>query len=86
LSLWIARSLLHQGLDFSDDPINAEFTRDIWNRAIQQIPKWPGFKRISMSKKDAEYYEHEMKLAAGLTAKFQTTILSPARKHPPNEV
>jgi len=63
-SLWIARSLLHRGLDFSDDPINPEFTREIWNRAIQQIPDWPGFKRISLSKKDAEYYEHEMKLAA----------------------
>jgi len=54
-SLWIARSLLHNGLALSDDPINPEFTQKLWKRAINEVPEWPGFKRLALTEKDKQY-------------------------------
>ena len=56
-SLWIARALLHNGLGLSDDPINPDFTRELWERAMNEVPEWPGFKRITLSYKDRQYLE-----------------------------
>jgi hypothetical protein len=63
-SLWIARSLLHRGLDFSDHPINPEYCRNLWERAIRQVSNWPGFKRLTLSEKDKRYYETKMNEAS----------------------
>lgn len=59
-SLWVARSLLHNGLDFSDHPINPEYCRKLWQRAIEEIPDWPGFKRLTLTQKDKVYYREEL--------------------------
>lgn len=56
-SLWIARSLLHQGKTFSEHPINPEYCEQIWNLANQEIPDWPGFKRVKLDERDRKYYE-----------------------------
>jgi hypothetical protein len=58
-SLWGARSLLHKGLSLSDHPINPEYATDIWQRALKQVPNWPGFKRLKLTEKDAQYLQHE---------------------------
>lgn len=62
-SLWVARSLLHRGLTLADHPINPAYAQDIWDRAIHQIGNWPGFKRLTLSQKDLNYYEEEMNKA-----------------------
>ncbi|HEY9870482.1 MAG TPA: hypothetical protein V6D08_15060 [Candidatus Obscuribacterales bacterium] len=55
--LWIARSFLHRGLDFSVHPLDPEYFRNIWNRALRQGFKWPGFNRLSLNARDKAYYE-----------------------------
>jgi hypothetical protein len=59
-SLWGARALFHRGLTLADHPLNPEYSRDIWERALHQVPGWPGFKRITLSAKDKEYYEQNL--------------------------
>jgi len=61
--LWIARAFLHHGLDFADFDLEADYFRDIWDRAVRQGLRWPGFERLTLSDKDRAYFEHEMKEA-----------------------
>jgi hypothetical protein len=60
-SLWGARALLHRGLTLADHPLDPDYCRDIWERALAQVPEWPGFKRLTLSAKDKDYYETTMK-------------------------
>jgi|GEM_PF-370884 len=55
-SLWVARSLMHQGLTFSDHPINPEYSQRVWQQAVHEIPNWPGFKRLVLSEEDKALY------------------------------
>ena len=55
--LWMARSYLHQGLTFEAHNLNPEALRLLWQKATEEIPDWPGFKRLVISKKDKEYFE-----------------------------
>lgn len=56
-SLWMARGLLHRGFNLSDDPIDPAFTKDLWERAIRQVPQWPGFRRLDIGEKDRNYLQ-----------------------------
>ncbi len=57
--LWITRGYLHRGLELSDPKIDPYF-RDIWERALQQIPDWPGFKRVTLDEEDRDYFQFSM--------------------------
>jgi hypothetical protein len=59
--LWAARSFLHQGLDFSEHPLNPDYYRRVWERALAQGLKWPGFNRITLSEKDKDYLESRLR-------------------------
>ena len=54
-SLWVARSLLHKGLSLEDHPIDPEYSRRVWEQALEEMPDWPGFKRIKLDAKDQQY-------------------------------
>ncbi len=54
--LWIARSFIHRGLDFSAHPIDPEYIKQFWDRALKQNFKWTGFQRLSLSENDKAYY------------------------------
>lgn len=56
-SLWTARSLLHRGLVLSDHPINPDYCQRVWNMATEEIPNWPGFKRLTLNEVDQSYYQ-----------------------------
>ncbi|MBP7861878.1 hypothetical protein KA183_09370 [bacterium] len=56
-SLWVGRSLLHKGLTFAHHPINPEYCATMWNRALEEIPNWPGFKRLKLNEKDNELFQ-----------------------------
>ena len=55
--LWIVRSLPHRGLTFDDDDLDPEACRRLWEQATEEIPLWPGFKRLTLSEKDKAYFE-----------------------------
>ncbi len=55
--LWIARSFIHRGLDFSTYPLNPEYFGKVWERALQQGFSWPGYKRLTLNAEDKAYYE-----------------------------
>jgi len=59
-SLWTARSLFHRGLTLKDHPINPEYSRLVWEQALEEIPNWPGFKRLTLSNEDKAYYEQKL--------------------------
>jgi len=58
--LWAVRSLFHQGLTIADHPLDPEYCRNIWERANQEIPGWPGFKRLTLNDKDKAYFEQRL--------------------------
>src|SRR5438874_7732579 len=45
--LWIARSFLHRGVDFSTHALDPNYFREVWDRAIQQGFNWPGSCRLT---------------------------------------
>jgi hypothetical protein len=55
--LWIARSYLHLGLDFSSHELDPEYITNFWKRALAQNFKWPGFKRLTLSEEDRSFYD-----------------------------
>ncbi len=59
-SLIIARSLLQQGLTLDDHPIDPEYCKKLWAIAQKQIADWPGFKRVTLSAEDKEYFEDQI--------------------------
>lgn len=59
-SLFVARSLLHQGLSLDDHPIDPELCKKLWAQAQQQISEWPGFKRLTLSAEDKAYFEDQI--------------------------
>ncbi|MCW5824007.1 MAG: hypothetical protein KIT34_14480 [Cyanobacteria bacterium TGS_CYA1] len=56
-SLWLGRSLLHQGKKLEDHPINPEHCIRVWNQALVEIPNWPGFKRLSLNEADNKLFQ-----------------------------
>lgn len=58
--LWIARSLIHQGIPFTDWPLDPEYFGTVWSQARKQGFKWPGFNRLHLNKQDREYYEKSL--------------------------
>jgi hypothetical protein len=64
IDLWCARSFLHQGRDFSEHRLDPEYFRKIWERALSQAFKWPGFNRLTLTEADKTYYESELKKSA----------------------
>ncbi len=56
-TLWVGRSLLHKRLTFADHEINPEYCAKVWNQALEEIPNWPGFKRLKLNEKDNELFQ-----------------------------
>ena len=54
--LWIARACLHHGLKLHES-LNPEAFTNVWNKALAQGLKWPGFNRVALSDEDKEYYQ-----------------------------
>lgn len=63
--LWIARSFIHRGLSFSIHELDPNYFRVVWERALGQKFKWPGFQRLTLSEEDKTYFER-MRLEAGV--------------------
>jgi hypothetical protein len=53
--LLIARSFVHRGLDLSAHELDPHYFRDLWQRALSQGLRWPGFQRLSLSEEDKAY-------------------------------
>lgn len=55
--LWIARSFIHRGLDFSAHELDPAYFRVVWEQAKSEQLKWPGFNRLELSMEDKAYYD-----------------------------
>lgn len=58
--LWVARAFLHHGFEPSD-LVNLNYYKGIWNRAIGEEIRWPGFFRLSLDEKDKALYAEMLK-------------------------
>lgn len=54
--LWIARACRYHGLKLHRSLDPNTFAR-VWDRAIAQGIKWPGFQRLQLSEADQSYFE-----------------------------
>jgi hypothetical protein len=54
--LWIARSFIHRGLDFSTYKAAPTYFADVWQQALNEGFKWPGFQRLELNQTDMDYY------------------------------
>ncbi len=64
-TLWTGRSLLHRGLNLSDVPINPAFCINVWDRALIEIPNWPGFKGLALNETDKEFLNKNLSRTGG---------------------
>lgn len=64
IDLWIARSFLHEGKDFSSHSLDPQYFEDVWKRAKAQNFNWPGFMRLALDDRDREYLERERAAAS----------------------
>jgi hypothetical protein len=62
--LFIARSFVQRGREFSSHPLDPEYFAKVWKRALAQAFRWPGFNRLRLSEQDKTYYEQMTKDAA----------------------
>jgi hypothetical protein len=58
--LWMARSYLHNDNSFDAAGEYAEEWREVWEQAIQEIPTWPGFKRVTLSEEDRAFLSGQL--------------------------
>jgi hypothetical protein len=61
IDLWAARSFLHKGRDFSTYKLSPDYFRLIWERALAQGFRWPGFNRLTLSDADRIFYDKHLK-------------------------
>jgi hypothetical protein len=54
--LWIARSFIHKGQDFSSYPLDSSFFSETWEKAIKLNLKWPGLRADRISSINQRYY------------------------------
>lgn len=54
--LWTARACRYHGLKLHSS-LNQDTFAQVWDRAIAQGIKWPGFSRLELNERDREYYE-----------------------------
>ena len=56
--LIIYRGLIHRQIPPQEWPGNdPKYFQDAWDFGLKNIPSWPGFKRINLSKQDEEYLQ-----------------------------
>ena len=57
--LRIARSFIHREIPFSSYPGDSDALQKAWFEAREQVPNWPGFKRLKLSQKDKDFYKEQ---------------------------
>jgi hypothetical protein len=57
--LLIARSYVHDNQLFSSHFSGGKHLEKAWTESRNEIPNWPGFKRLLLSKKDRHFYDDE---------------------------
>jgi len=54
-SLSVARAFIYHGFELPD-LFNPTTFNNLWQRALPEIPNWPGFQRLELSEKDKALY------------------------------
>jgi hypothetical protein len=49
----------------TEEPLDPEYCRRIWQQAIEEIPDWPGFKRIVLDQKDKAFLTENLDRGGG---------------------
>jgi len=58
--LLAVRGLMHRKVPFERWPLNPEHHKAVWLAGMQEIPEWPGFRRIELSDADALYLQKSL--------------------------
>jgi hypothetical protein len=62
-NLFIARSYIHDNRPFSSHFRGGRHLEEAWSKSRNEIPDWPGFKRLSLSNEDRSFYDDERRKA-----------------------
>jgi hypothetical protein len=65
--LWIVRGFLHQNVPFEKWGIDPAHFQSVWQAAINDVPGWPGFRRMELSEADRAYLASSLKDASEAT-------------------
>ena len=61
--LWIVRGFIHRGVPFEEWGLDPSYFRQVWEDALLDCPRWPGFSRLTLSTRDRKYLEACLKEA-----------------------
>lgn len=53
--LWSVRGFLHRGIPTEKWGLDPNYFQAVWSHALQDVPEWPGFRRLQLSDEDQAY-------------------------------
>jgi hypothetical protein len=65
--LWATRGFIHRKVPEERWGLGPDYFRRVWAYALEDIPEWPGFRRMKLSEKDQRYLEESLREMEGAT-------------------
>jgi hypothetical protein len=59
--LWIFRGFLHRGVPRHEWGLNPDYFETVWKNALDDVPCWPGFRRIELSSLERLFLEGQIR-------------------------
>ena len=59
--LWIVRGYLHRQVPPEGWGLDPAYFQEVWRNARDDVPRWPGFKRLTLSEEDSAYLSRCLK-------------------------
>ena len=61
--LWIVRGFLHRQVPAEKWGLDPAYFQEVWSNALEDVPGWPGFRRLQLSEAERAYLHGSLKEA-----------------------
>ena len=59
--LWSVRGFLHRQVPTEQWGLDPAYFQEVWSNALEDVPGWPGFKRLRLSQVERAYLDTSLK-------------------------
>jgi hypothetical protein len=61
--LWSVRGYIHQNVSRENWGLDPKYFQTVWDNALNDVPNWPGFKRLELSSRERQYLSESLEAA-----------------------
>ncbi len=65
--LWLVRGYLHRNVPVEQWGLDPAYFQEVWKNALEDVPRWPGFRRLDLSHAERAYLDECLRETAGKT-------------------